>query len=78
MKLKQAHSKAGSEWVTTALAAAELGICTKTLIRRRDEGSLKLGKHYRIISGPTAIKPRYRWHVGQCAEFFGIPMEKRE
>ena len=66
-----------SEWVSTSQAAHVLGISTKTLARRRDEGSLKLGKHYRIISAAHALSPRYRWHIGQCAAFFGIPLEKR-
>ena len=64
-------------WVTTAQAAFALGISTKTLSRRRNEGCLKLGKHYRIISGRCALSPRYRWHLDRCAEYFGIPWEKR-
>ncbi|MDX2271039.1 MAG: DNA-binding protein [Cyanobacteriota bacterium] len=66
-----------SDWVTTPELLNALAISRHTLYRRRDEGLLKIGKHYRIISSPQAIRPQYRWHLGNCSAYFEVPLERR-
>ncbi|NJO74619.1 MAG: DNA-binding protein [Leptolyngbyaceae cyanobacterium RM1_406_9] len=66
-----------SPWKTTTATAAELGITARRLRDLRKQGLFKLGKHYRIVSGPYAAKPTYQWHCDWCASALEVPMEKR-
>lgn len=53
--------KLSSDWMTTAAAAAALGVTSKHL-RESLRKELKEGQHYRNVS-PGAARPSYRWHL---------------
>ncbi|NEQ28473.1 MAG: DNA-binding protein [Microcoleus sp. SIO2G3] len=77
--MAKGRPKAGtSEWVDSNTAAKELGITPRRLRQLRKDGLLRLGRHYRIVSKPSASRPAYRWHVDRCAAALETPQEERE
>lgn len=63
-------------WVPTREAILKLGLSVKTLERRRNDGTLKDGTHYRTTGSPKAKRPTYLWHIKKCAEVLGIPVDE--
>jgi len=53
---------ASSVWVSAQKAEEILGIDKKTLFKYRDDGTLKLGKHYAAFP-ETRSRDSYRWNV---------------
>jgi hypothetical protein len=49
-------------WKTVNKTIEELGLDRETLFRYRDDGTLKLGPHYRAFS-QTFSRDSYRWNV---------------
>lgn len=58
-----------SNWVTTSVAARELG-CTAKFLREQRDKLFKLGRHYRSLN-PHAWRPTYRWHLKRCQQLMG-------
>jgi predicted site-specific integrase-resolvase len=53
---------ATSNWVSGQRASELLGIDRKTLMRYRDDGTLKLGPHFAAFP-ETRSRDSYRWNV---------------
>jgi len=53
---------ASSVWVSAQKAEEILGIDKQTLFKYRDDGTLKLGKHYAAFP-ETRSRDSYRWNV---------------
>ena len=64
-----------SPWVPTAELSKRLGISTRTIKRRRNDGVFRMGTHYRLTGSPNAIRPNYLYHTRKCAEILGIPLD---
>ena len=58
----------GVEWLTTSRAAQTLGVHPITLKRRRNEGYLKHGVHFRKTG--ESRNSQYIWNVEKCLEVF--------
>ena len=50
-------------WSSINKTEEALGIDRKTLFRLRDDGTLKLGKHYSAFPGKTWSRDSYYWNV---------------
>ena len=58
----------GAEWLSTSRAAHALGVHPITLKRRRDEGYLKHGIHFRKTG--KSRNSQYIWNLESCLEVF--------
>jgi len=56
-----------TDWMDTDLAAIELGITRRQLLKLRLKGVFKSGKHYRK-KNPIAARPTYVWHIERCSK----------
>jgi hypothetical protein len=65
------------EWVNTATAAQQLGMCTKHLRKLRNDGFFKEGQHWRDIRSPGAARATYQWNLAQCERMLETPAEQR-
>ena len=61
-------TKKRAEWLSTSRAAHALGIHPITLKRRRNEGYLKHGVHFRKTG--ESRNSQYIWNVEKCLEVF--------
>lgn len=52
-----------SAWVSTAIAAKELGVSDDYLLDLRSSSEVKPGIHIRRITPPEAERHTYRWHL---------------
>lgn len=57
-----------SPWVSTAVAARELGV-SKCFLYANRELAFKRGKHWRCIN-PSAYRPTYQWHLKNIEKYF--------
>jgi hypothetical protein len=51
-----------SGWLTTNQMAVILEVPRKDLLRMRDDGTLKLGRHYAAFKGKTYSRESYLWN----------------
>ena len=75
--MPKTQSPQKSCWADTNTAAEALGLKSRHLRKLRLQGLFKLGKHYRVASGPMSARPTYLWHVERCGQALETPMEKR-
>lgn len=68
--------KKSSPWVSTAVAAYELGVSAKFLLRNRTE-LFKKSVHWRC-KNPNAWRPTYSWHLQRCEAHYEKLMEDFE
>ncbi|NJM00292.1 MAG: hypothetical protein HC924_16520 [Synechococcaceae cyanobacterium SM2_3_2] len=54
-------SKRIPKMVDTATIEEQFGVTRFTLCRQVQQGILKQGLHFIVISGPNAKRPAYRW-----------------
>lgn len=66
-----------SPWLYTKPAAEAIGISPRRLQDLRRQGAFTQGKHYRIVSAPSAVRPTYQWHVPNIEKLLEIPLENR-
>lgn len=67
--------KLSGNWVTTSVAAEQVGISSWQLLQLRPE--LKSGTHYLIVSRKDAKRRNYRWNVEALRQALAVPLEKR-
>lgn len=66
------------EWVSTAIAAASLGVHRNHLSNLRTDGFLKQGIHWRDVRRSQSARPTYRWHLARVGEALATPAEQRD
>ena len=59
-----------AEWLSTSRAAQALDIAPVTLRRKRDEGFLKEGIHFRKLG--AARNSQYIWNIDKVLEVFNF------
>ena len=66
-----------SKWVSTAIAAKELGISRKHLLKLKKDGLFKVGKHWIDIRRSMSARATYRWSLEMCLKALQTSPEKR-
>jgi hypothetical protein len=67
-----------SEWASTTVAIAELGISRGHLINLKDDGTFKAGEHWRDIRRTNAARASYRWHLPSLHKILSTGPEVRK
>jgi hypothetical protein len=67
-----------SEWASTTVAIAELGISRGHLINLKEDGTFKAGEHWRDIRRTNAARASYRWHLPSLHKILSIGPEVRK
>jgi hypothetical protein len=67
-----------TEWVSTTLAVAELGISRGHLLTLKDDGTFKAGEHWRDIRRTDAARATYKWHLPSLHKVLSIRPEARK
>ena len=67
-----------SDWASTTIAAAELGISRGHLINLKEDGTFKPGKHWRDIRRTNAARASYRWHLPSLHQILSTGPELRK
>ena len=67
-----------SEWASTTVAIAELGISRGHLINLKDYGTFKAGEHWRDIRRTNAARASYRWHLPSLHKILSTGPEVRK
>ena len=67
-----------SEWSSTTVAIAELGISRGHLINLKDDGTFKAGEHWRDIRRTNAARASYRWHLPSLHKILSTGPEVRK
>jgi hypothetical protein len=67
-----------SEWASTTVAIAELGISRGHLINLKDDGTFKAGEHWRDIRRTNAARASYRWHLPSLHKILSTGSEVRK
>jgi hypothetical protein len=67
-----------SEWASTTVAVAELGISRGHLINLKDDGTFKAGEHWRDIRRTNAARASYRWHLPSLHKILSTGPEVRK
>ena len=67
-----------SEWTSTTVAVAELGITRGHLLTLKDDGTFKAGEHWRDVRRTDAARATYRWHLPSLHKVLSIGPEARK
>jgi hypothetical protein len=67
-----------SEWASTTVAVAELGLSRGHLLTLKDDGTFKAGEHWRDIRRTDAARATYRWHIPSLHKILSIGPEARK
>ena len=67
-----------SEWTSTTIAVAELGISRGHLLTLKDDGTFKAGEHWRDIRRTDAARATYKWHLPSLHRILSIGPEARK
>lgn len=67
-----------SDWASTTVAIAELGISRGHLINLKDDGTFKAGEHWRDIRRTNAARASYRWHLPSLHKILSTGPEVRK
>ncbi len=77
MQKKPPGRPLSSNWLTTAEAAAELGISKGHLLNLRADGLFKIGRDYRDVRRRWGVRATYRWHIANCEKALNVGAEFR-
>ena len=69
-KASKMSTSKGVEWLSTSRAAQALDIAPVTLRRKRDDGFLKEGIHFRKLG--TSRNSQYIWNINKVLEVFNF------
>ena len=72
MSIKKLGRPLSSDWVSTKIAAAELGCSIGHLFNLKEDETFKHGKHFRDIRRTYGIRATYRWHLPNCAAILDL------
>lgn len=75
--IKKAGRPLSNEWVSTSSATIQLGISRGHLFHLKDDGTFKLGKHFRDVRRTNGLRATYKWHLPKCAETLNLHPGKR-
>ena len=64
-------------WLPTKQASEALDLSPIHLRRLRHDGLLQIGKHYRNIARPQAVRPTYQWNVDAIEALLAKPQSHR-
>ncbi|MEG5084568.1 hypothetical protein QUB53_28575 [Microcoleus sp. AT8-B4] len=67
-----------SQWASTTVAVAELGISRNHLLKLKEDCTFKPGEHWRNIQRTNAARPSYRWHLPSIHKILSIGPELRK
>lgn len=76
-KAKKPGRPLSAHWLTTAEAAAELGISKNHLLNLRADGLFKIGRDYRDVRRKWGVRATYRWHIENCGKVLSVGPEHR-
>ena len=75
---KMSKTDKTSEWTSTTVAVAELGISRGHLLTLKDDGTFKAGEHWRDIRRTNAARATYKWHLPSLHKVLSIGPEARK
>jgi hypothetical protein len=67
-----------SDWASTTVAIAELGISRGHLLNLKEDGTFKAGQHWRDIRRTNAARASYRWHLPSLHKILSTGPEVRK